>query len=92
MMDTLIFNNVIGHLGLVELPIKGRSFTWSNMQSDPLLEQLDWFFTSSNWTTSFPGIKVMPQAKVTSDHVPCKVSIGTTIPRAFIFRFENFYL
>jgi hypothetical protein len=34
--DTLIFNDAIGHLGLVELPLKGRAFTWSNMQSDPL--------------------------------------------------------
>jgi len=46
--DTLIFNDAIGHLGLVELPLKGRAFTWSNMQSEPLLKQLDWFFTSPN--------------------------------------------
>jgi hypothetical protein len=46
--DTFIFNDAIGHLGLVELPLKGRAFTWSNMQSEPLLEQLDWFFTSPN--------------------------------------------
>jgi hypothetical protein len=25
-------------LGLIELPLKGRSFTWSNMQVCPLLE------------------------------------------------------
>ena len=43
MLDTLIFNDIIGHLGLVELPLKGQAFTWSNMQQDPLLEQLDWF-------------------------------------------------
>ena len=48
LQDTLIFNEVIGHLGLVELPLKGRAFTWSNMQNDPLLEQLDWLFTSVN--------------------------------------------
>ena len=41
--DIFIFNEIIGHLGLLELPIKGRSFTWSNMQDNPLLEQLDWF-------------------------------------------------
>jgi hypothetical protein len=39
--DTFIFNDVIGHLGLVELPLKAHAFTWSNMQSEPLLEQLD---------------------------------------------------
>jgi hypothetical protein len=36
--DTLIFNDAIGHLGLIELPIKGRAFTCCNMQLDPLLE------------------------------------------------------
>ena len=39
--DTLIFNDIIGHLGLVEILLKGRAFTWSNMQQSPLLEQLD---------------------------------------------------
>ena len=29
--DTLVFNDIIGHLGLVELPLKGRTYTWSNM-------------------------------------------------------------
>jgi hypothetical protein len=43
MNDMFIFNEIIDHLGLLELPIKGRSYTWSNMQCDPLLEQLDWF-------------------------------------------------
>ena len=36
--DMFIFNEIIGHLGLVELPLKGRSYTWSNMQETPLLE------------------------------------------------------
>ena len=42
--DIFIFNEIIAHLGLLELPLKGRSYTWSNMQDNPLLEQLDWFF------------------------------------------------
>lgn len=79
--DTLIFNDAIGHLGLVELQLKGRAFTWSNMQNDPLLEQLDWFFTSANWTIDYPNSEVIPMAKITSDHILCKVSIGTNTPR-----------
>lgn len=42
--DALVFNRIISHLGLIELPIKGISFTWSNMQAEPLMEQIDWFF------------------------------------------------
>jgi hypothetical protein len=56
------------------------------------LEQLDWFFTSVNWTLSYPNTEVTPLAKITSDHIPCKISIGTNIPRSNIFRFENFWV
>ena len=90
-MDTLIFNDVIGHLGLVELPLKGRAYTWSSMQQDPLLKQLDWFFTSVNWTLPFQNTLVLPLARITSDHIPCKVVIGTSIPKTNIFRFEHFW-
>lgn len=89
--DTLVFNDAIGHLGLIELPLKGRAYTWSNMQLDPLLEQLDWFFTSTNWTLDYPNTEVLPLAKITSDHIPCKVAISTRIPRSNIFCFENFW-
>ena len=61
------------------------------MQQDPLLEQLDWFFTSKNWTLDYPNSLVLPLAKITSDHVPCKISISTSIPKSSIFRFENFW-
>ena len=51
--DMFIFNEVIGHLGLIELPLKGRKYTWTNMQTVPLLEQIDWFFTTPSWTCYF---------------------------------------
>jgi len=89
---TLIFNDAIDHLGLIELPLKGRSYTWSNMQANPLLEQLDWFFTSPNWTLNFPMTEVLPLAKINSNHIPCKIAINTKIPRANIFRFESFWV
>jgi hypothetical protein len=31
MQDIIIFNEVISNLGLQEIPLKGRNFTWSNM-------------------------------------------------------------
>jgi hypothetical protein len=61
------------------------------MQSDPLLEQLDWFFTSVNWTHAYPNTMVLPLAKITSDHIPCKIVVSTNIPKTNLFRFENFW-
>jgi hypothetical protein len=90
--DMFIFNEIIGHLGLLELPLKGRAYTWLNMQRNPLLEQLDWFFTSCNWIIDFPNIMVLPLARKGSDHVPCVVNIDTNIPKAKLFRFESYWV
>jgi hypothetical protein len=38
--DMMLFNDVIHHLDLVEIPLKGRAFTWSNMQQNCLLETI----------------------------------------------------
>ena len=62
------------------------------MQEQPLLEQLDWFFTTSDWISYYPNIVVLPLAKTSSHHVPCVVSIDTTIPKAKVFRFEIFWM
>ena len=90
--DIETFNEVISYQGLVELPIKGRALTWSNMQDDPLLVQLDWFSTSLASTLKIPNTVVNLLARPTSDHVPYVVSVGTSIPKAEIFRFENHWI
>jgi exonuclease III len=90
--EMLLFNEAISNLGLVDIPLKGRKFTWSNMQNSPLLQRLDWFFSSVAWTTSFPNTMATPLAMTTSDHVPCVISIQTSIPKSTVFRFENSWL
>lgn len=90
--DMFTFNDFIHEQRLTELPIKGRNFTWSNMQQDPLLEQLDWFFTTLNWTATFPNTLVNPLGRPISDHIPCNVVIQTTIPKSKLFRFETFWI
>jgi hypothetical protein len=90
--DMFLFNEVIGHLSLLELQLKGRKFTWSNKQRSPLLEQLDWFFTSANWISDYPNSMVFPLANKGSDHDPCVVSIDKSIPKARLFHFENYWV
>ena len=50
----LAFNEAISQLDLVEIPLHGLSFTWSNKQREPLLQRLDWFFISQEWSVSYP--------------------------------------
>lgn len=89
--NMMLFNNIIINLDLVEIPLKGRAYTWSNMQDQPLLEKLDWVFTCPQWTTKHPYTMAIPLAKITSDHVPIKVQIDSNIPKSQIFRFEEFW-
>lgn len=45
--EMFLFNDAINTLGLVKLPLYGKHYTWTNKQFSPLLERLDWFFTSN---------------------------------------------
>ena len=87
----LHFNESISALDLIEIPLKGKRFTWSNKQHPPLLERLDWFFTSSSWTSIFPSTSASTLNMETSDHVPL-VSIAIDIPKGAVFRFENYLM
>lgn len=86
------FNEAISQLGINEIVLQSRKNTWSNMQPAPLLQKLDWVFTSSSWAISYPNTSINALDMIPSDHCPCVVSISTMIPRNKVFRFENYWL
>jgi hypothetical protein len=88
----LKFNEAISNLDLVEIPLRGLSFTWSNRQREPLLQRLDWFFISQEWSVVYPETRARTLPCDISDHVPCLVSFKSKVPKPKIFRFENFWL
>lgn len=90
--EMFLFNEAISSLGLVEIPLKGGKYTWSNKQENLLLQRLDWFFTNSNLVTTYPSTTAQTLSRDTSDHVLCVIAIQTSMPRAKVFRFENFWM
>jgi hypothetical protein len=88
----LKFNEAISQLDLIEIPLHGLSFTWSNRQREPLLQRLDWFFIPRDWSVIYPNTRATTLPRDISDHVPCLVSFKSKIPKPKIFRFENFWL
>ncbi|XP_066341744.1 uncharacterized protein [Miscanthus floridulus] len=88
----LLFNDAISSLGLTEIPLHGRRFTWTNKQHPPLLERLDWFFTSNAWAIAYPHTTARSLVMETSDHWPCVIDIRTNVPKSKILRFENFWM
>jgi hypothetical protein len=86
----LLFNDIIQHLDLIDIPFEGRQFTWSNMQDDTLLEKIDWVFILASWSLNFPATSVKTLSQPISNHVRYVVKMDSRIPRASIFRFENY--
>lgn len=78
--EIFLFNEAISKLDLIELPLHGRHFTWTNKQFPSLLERLDRFFTSNSWTFKFPNTIVRSLVMETSDHWPCVVEVSISIP------------
>ncbi|XP_066357840.1 uncharacterized protein [Miscanthus floridulus] len=75
------FNDAISQLGLMEIPLLGRSLTWTNGQESPVLAKLDRALVNLEQTTTSPTTSLIPQAKPTSDHTPILLSMHTTIPK-----------
>lgn len=88
----LAFNEAISRLSLVENSLEGCKYTWTNKQQNPLLERLDWFFSSNSWTTLCPITSASALSRDTSDHTPCLITASTTISKSQVFRFENYWL
>jgi hypothetical protein len=86
------FNLALDHLGVLEIPLLGRSFTWSNHQPSPILARLDRAFVNLDHSLAFPNTSLSPLPKPTSDHTPILLSMSSSIPTSNIFRFENSWL
>lgn len=86
------FNAAISQLGINEVRLQGRRFTWTNMHTPPLMEKLDWIFISNSWEISYPTMSVCALDRISLDHCPCVVTISTAIPKSIVFRFENYWL
>ncbi|CAN6180303.1 unnamed protein product [Urochloa humidicola] len=86
------FNDTVDALGVIELPLLERLFTWSNMREQPTLARFDRAFFSNAFSCTFPDTSLTSLPRPTSDHYPLLVRISTTIPRSSLFCFENTWL
>jgi endonuclease/exonuclease/phosphatase family metal-dependent hydrolase len=71
---SILFNSVISQGGVMEIPLSGRRYTWSNNQEDPTFELLDRVLVSPTWDKIFPLVTVTTLARDLSDHMPFLIS------------------
>ncbi|PNT61201.1 hypothetical protein BRADI_5g11925v3 [Brachypodium distachyon] len=79
-------------LQLLEIPLLGRNFTWTNQQSAPILVNLDRAFVNLRWSNLLPNSTLSFLPRWTSNHVPIFLSVSSDIPTPSVFRFDNHLL
>ncbi|KAK9030409.1 hypothetical protein V6N11_031836 [Hibiscus sabdariffa] len=93
--DARHFYEFVDSLGLLELPISGGNFTWSNHRSDEdsILEKLDRALCSFEWSSLFPKAIGVLDVAMGSDHAPIIIlSQGMMKKYKKEFKFESKWL
>lgn len=85
------FRRLINDLGLIDVPLHGRKFTWSNQQDSPTLVRLDRALCSTGWEQAFPDNLMQSAATDSSDHCPLLLSLHAVKPGKARFHFEAFW-
>ncbi|GJR30147.1 RNA-directed DNA polymerase, eukaryota, reverse transcriptase zinc-binding domain protein [Tanacetum coccineum] len=68
------FNSFIDAIGLIDLPIGGRCFTWMN-KAGTKLSKLDRFVISEDVIDSLPDIRITALDRIWSDHNPILLNV-----------------
>ncbi|RVW99827.1 putative ribonuclease H protein [Vitis vinifera] len=86
------FSEVIGELGLKDLPLAGGPFTWIGGLNSQAASRLDRFLFSDQWEDHFSAITQAALPRLISDHSPIVLQAGRFSSGKSPFRFENMWL
>ena len=87
--DMYNFSDFISCNGLLDIPLEGGNFSWSNSLSG---SRIDRFLFSSEWEEHYPNIHQKRLGRVLSDHFPISLEGGDIRKGRRPFRFENKWL
>ncbi|KAL4378358.1 hypothetical protein GQ457_02G030160 [Hibiscus cannabinus] len=94
-IDANCYFDFMDSRGLIDMPIAGAAYTWSNQRSndDAILEKLDRVLCSPNWNIAFPKAVVMLDIAMGSDHAPVIIYLhGVNKKGKKDFKFESKWL
>ncbi|CAN0920481.1 hypothetical protein LINGRAHAP2_LOCUS32067 [Linum grandiflorum] len=82
-----LFNDFVEELCLVDMPLSGARFTWTNFRDPPSFSRIDRVLVSTEWEGHFPSCSVVAKPRVCSDHSPLIIQFDSfdTIRRPWRF-------
>lgn len=82
----------IDRYNLLNIPLSGTQFTWSNFQERPAVSKLDRFLISVGWEDLFSPIKAPTLSRLGSDHMPLVLQCGVARSGLTPLRFQAMWL
>ena len=70
------FSDFIAKFGLLDNPLEGGRFTWSNNRETVSMSWIDRFLFSSDWADHFGLVTQQRLPRVLSDHFPVLLDCG----------------
>uniref|UniRef100_A0A2N9EFL4 Reverse transcriptase domain-containing protein n=1 Tax=Fagus sylvatica TaxID=28930 RepID=A0A2N9EFL4_FAGSY len=86
------FSDFISSHGLIDIPLTGGNFTWSNNREISSMSRIDRFLYSADWAEGFIRIIQKRLDRLNSNHFPVALECGTIQRSRCPFRFENMWL
>ena len=88
----LRFSDFISEQSLIDLPLVGGNFTWSNSREVVASSKLDRFLLFADWEENFPSVCQCRLPRLMSDHFRILLEGGNFHGGKKPFRFENMWL
>ncbi|KAK4607051.1 hypothetical protein RGQ29_001035 [Quercus rubra] len=88
----LWFSDFISEQSLIDLPLVGGNFTWSNSREVVASSKLDRFLLFADWEENFPSVCQCRLPRLMSDHFRILLEGGNFHGGKKPFRFENMWL
>lgn len=91
MRDMELFGDLIRDLNLVDLPLGGRSFTWSNKREVASFAKLDRLLVSDDWEARYLLVTQKALQALVFDHSAILLVQESALPKRKNFRFKKMW-
>lgn len=86
------FRKFVNNHRLIDIPMSGGCYTWTNSESPPILVRLDRFVFTAEWEERCISLVQYRLRRPISDHTPILLDCNAGSIYRPPFRFENYYL